>query len=163
MLAAYDIQQAFGFRSLRVYTFGSPRVGNHPFASEYNDTVPNTWTVINDKVCSLTKHSGKVDFGTLYASMLDTERVGGLFAACADRLLHTQDIVPTMPKFKVKALLIRFSLFKRTGLRVHLSEDELLVVRPSLMEARLGVVFSCADFCLEHYHLSTPLYVGCEI
>ncbi len=50
MLAAYDIQQAFGFRSLRVYTFGSPRVGNHPFAREYSDAVPNTWTVINDKV-----------------------------------------------------------------------------------------------------------------
>ena len=52
MLAAYDIQQAFGFRSMRVYTYGAPRVGNHPFASEYNDTVPNTWTVINDQVTS---------------------------------------------------------------------------------------------------------------
>ena len=52
MLAAYDIQQALGFRSLRVYTFGSPRVGNHPFAREYRDAVPNTWTVINDKVLS---------------------------------------------------------------------------------------------------------------
>ena len=51
MLAAFDIQQAFGFRSLRVYTYGAPRVGNHIFASEYNDAVPNTWTVINDKVC----------------------------------------------------------------------------------------------------------------
>ena len=50
MLAAYDVQQAFGFRNLQVYTFGAPRVGNHPFASEYDVTVPNTWTVINDKV-----------------------------------------------------------------------------------------------------------------
>ena len=49
ILAAYDIQQAFGFRNLRVYTYGAPRVGNHRFAREYNDTVPNTWTVINDK------------------------------------------------------------------------------------------------------------------
>ncbi len=49
ILAAYDIQQAFGFRNLHVYTYGAPRVGNHRFAREYNDTVPNTWTVINDK------------------------------------------------------------------------------------------------------------------
>ena len=54
VLAAYDIQQAFGFRSFRVYTFGAPRVGNHPFAREYGDAVTNTWTVINDKVsCDL--------------------------------------------------------------------------------------------------------------
>ena len=59
-------------------------------------------------------------------------------------VLHMQDIVPTMPKFKLRALGIRFSLFKRTGLRVHLSDDELITVRPSLMEARLGIVFSCA-------------------
>ena len=47
-----------------------------------------------------------------------------------------------MPKWKVRWLLIRFSLFKRSGLRVHLSDEELIVIRPSLMEVRLGLVFS---------------------
>lgn len=31
-LAAYDIQAAFGFRHLQVYTYGAPRTGNHAFA-----------------------------------------------------------------------------------------------------------------------------------
>ena len=52
--------------------------------------------------------------------------------------------MPTVPKWKVRWFFIRFSLFKRSGLRVHLSEEELMVVRPSLMESRLGLVFSGA-------------------
>ena len=32
------------------YTFGSPRAGNHAFAAEYNQLVPDTWHVINDQV-----------------------------------------------------------------------------------------------------------------
>lgn len=31
-LAAYDIQTAFGFKDLQVYTYGAPRTGNHAFA-----------------------------------------------------------------------------------------------------------------------------------
>ncbi len=93
------------------------------------------------------------------ACRLDPVRVIGCPAFAGPRLAvrvsallkpvaHTQDIVPTMPKFKLRALGIRFSLFKRTGLRVHLSDDELITVRPSLMEARLGIVFSCATLAL---------------
>ena len=52
-----------------------------------------------------------------------------------------------MPKFRINPLFISFSLFKRSGLRVHLSDSELINVRPSLMEARLGTVFSCARLC----------------
>ena len=33
---------------LHCYVFGSPRVGNHSWASLYNKTVPNTWQIIND-------------------------------------------------------------------------------------------------------------------
>lgn len=31
-LAAYDIQMAFGFKNLQVYTYGAPRTGNYAFA-----------------------------------------------------------------------------------------------------------------------------------
>ena len=31
------------------YTFGCPRVGNHRFAHEYEEVVPDTWHVINDQ------------------------------------------------------------------------------------------------------------------
>lgn len=30
---------------LACYTFGGPRTGNHAFAAEYNDNVPDTWCV----------------------------------------------------------------------------------------------------------------------
>jgi len=33
---------------LHCYVFGSPRVGNHSWASLYNQHVPNTWQIIND-------------------------------------------------------------------------------------------------------------------
>eukprot|EP00890_Picochlorum_soloecismus_P000351 jgi/Picsp_1/1316/NSC_04797-R1_alpha beta-hydrolase len=33
---------------LHCYVFGSPRVGNHTWASLYNQHVPNTWQIIND-------------------------------------------------------------------------------------------------------------------
>lgn len=34
----------------QVYTFGAPRVGNHAFAREFNEKVPELWNVINDQV-----------------------------------------------------------------------------------------------------------------
>lgn len=55
-LAAYDIAkavQAAGLRAhLACYTFGAPRTGNHAFAWDYRDAVPDTWGVINDQVGS---------------------------------------------------------------------------------------------------------------
>ena len=83
-------------------------------------------------------------------------RLAMMLSSPVTPLAHAQDIVPTMPKFKIRALGIRLSLFKRTGLRVHLSDDELITVRPSLMEARLGIVFSCA--CLSHNVLAIALH-----
>ena len=53
-LASYDLAAAIKEAGLDVqlccYTFGSPRVGNSPFAAAYEATVPNTWNVINDQV-----------------------------------------------------------------------------------------------------------------
>ena len=34
---------------LSCYTFGAPRTGNHAFAHEYNELVPDTWGIINDQ------------------------------------------------------------------------------------------------------------------
>lgn len=35
--------------SVSVYTYGAPRTGNHAFAREYGQAVPDTWSVINDQ------------------------------------------------------------------------------------------------------------------
>ena len=52
-LAAYDIAKAVRDLPIKVhvtnYTFGAPRVGNHAFANDYNEVVPDTWSIINDQ------------------------------------------------------------------------------------------------------------------
>lgn len=50
-LAALDIARYVGVPkcSIRCYTFGAPRTGNHAFARDYNSYVPDTWHVINDQ------------------------------------------------------------------------------------------------------------------
>ena len=53
-LAAYDIRkglQACGKDAAEVmcYSFGAPRTGNHAFAKDYNNVVPDTWSIINDQ------------------------------------------------------------------------------------------------------------------
>ena len=54
-LAAHDIATAAKEQmNLRIkvicYTYGSPRVGNHSFAREYDKLVPHTWHLVNDQV-----------------------------------------------------------------------------------------------------------------
>ena len=54
-LAAIDIRKELLVRQLGktkvvCYTFAAPRTGNHAFAREYNNVVPDTWSVINDQV-----------------------------------------------------------------------------------------------------------------
>ena len=117
-LAAYDIQTAFGFRDLQVYTYGAPRTGNHAFARyaalplcygyqtapdlccrlselsdilccrEYEDLVPETWHVVNDA-----------------------------------------DVIPRVGKF--------VRLYKRPGARVIVDRKGSIVVRPSALELHL--------------------------
>lgn len=41
--------------SVVCYTYGSPRVGNHAFAREYDKLVPHTWNIINNQVLPLEK------------------------------------------------------------------------------------------------------------
>ena len=36
---------------MQVYTFGAPRVGNHAFARDCRDKLPELWNVINDQAC----------------------------------------------------------------------------------------------------------------
>ncbi|GJP86348.1 hypothetical protein CLOP_g16380 [Closterium sp. NIES-67] len=47
-LAQSDLKQQYGF-SLSMYNFGSPRVGNHAFASRYNELVGDSWRIANDE------------------------------------------------------------------------------------------------------------------
>ena len=54
-LAAFDIKQALVMANrqdveLLCYSFGAPRTGNHAFAREYNQMVPDTWSIINNQV-----------------------------------------------------------------------------------------------------------------
>ena len=61
-LAAYDIRKAcpgLGSLDLRCYTFGAPRTGNHAFAWDYDDVVPDTWGVINDQDAVVRSHALK--------------------------------------------------------------------------------------------------------
>ena len=51
-LAAMDLRKAVpdsAHLDISCYTFGAPRTGNHAFAYEYNELVPDTWGVINDQ------------------------------------------------------------------------------------------------------------------
>ncbi|CAD7701829.1 unnamed protein product [Ostreobium quekettii] len=67
-LAAYDIRKLLGLREdqISVYTLGCPRVGNHAFAQDYSNYVPDTWHVVNNidaisrspKLWFLYKHTG---------------------------------------------------------------------------------------------------------
>ena len=54
-LAAYEISQHLqekGRQEVQVvcYSFGAPRTGNHAFAQDYSQAVPDSWSIINDQV-----------------------------------------------------------------------------------------------------------------
>ena len=55
MLAGHSLggalQQA-GRQDVKVlcYSFGAPRTGNRAFAKDYNRVVPDTWSIINERV-----------------------------------------------------------------------------------------------------------------
>ncbi|CAL5228580.1 g11739 [Coccomyxa viridis] len=52
-LAAHDVAIAAAEQDMKThvgcYTFGSPRVGNHAFAREFDKVVPHCWHIINDQ------------------------------------------------------------------------------------------------------------------
>lgn len=49
-LAAMDLVKLLPWASLKVYTVGAPRVGNHAYARDYNRLVPDSWAIINYRV-----------------------------------------------------------------------------------------------------------------
>ena len=49
-LAALDLAKLLPWASLKVYTVGAPRVGNHAFAKQYNSLVADSWAIINYRV-----------------------------------------------------------------------------------------------------------------
>ena len=48
-LAAVFTKRIFYEVECSMYNFGSPRVGNHQFAKEYNEAVPDSWRLVNDR------------------------------------------------------------------------------------------------------------------
>ena len=54
MLAVFDIARELRQANvvgvqLACYTFGVPRVGNPAFAKEYDELVPDSWSIVNDQ------------------------------------------------------------------------------------------------------------------
>ena len=49
-LAAVDIANIMEWASVKVYTVGAPRAGNHAYAKMYNKLIPDTWGIINYRV-----------------------------------------------------------------------------------------------------------------
>ena len=49
-LAALDLAHTMEWASVKVYTVGAPRAGNHAYAKMYNKVVPDTWGIINYRV-----------------------------------------------------------------------------------------------------------------
>ena len=66
-LCAVTLRNVLNIANVRVYNFGSPRVGDHAFAAQYNSIVPHTFRICNDqdvvttvpKFCCLYKHVGQ--------------------------------------------------------------------------------------------------------
>ena len=54
-LAAVDVTNMMTWASVKVYTVGAPRAGNHAYASMYNKLVPDTWSIINYRVICFCK------------------------------------------------------------------------------------------------------------
>jgi hypothetical protein len=46
-LVGFDVARNTAFRDPQVYTFASPRVGDHLFAASYNSAVPHTYRIVN--------------------------------------------------------------------------------------------------------------------
>lgn len=49
-LAAVDLAKMMSWASIKVYTVGAPRAGNHAFAKEYNQLIPDSFAIINYRV-----------------------------------------------------------------------------------------------------------------
>ncbi len=64
-LCAYECREVIKFDHVLMYNFGSPRVGDHLFASGYDDSVPLSFRIVFDrdiisgfpKMISLYKHA----------------------------------------------------------------------------------------------------------
>lgn len=73
VLAAYDIATAATAAGhairLACYTFGAPRVGSHLFAADHEAVVPDTWSIVNDQVCSWCTQHGKTNRNELCSTV----------------------------------------------------------------------------------------------
>ena len=49
-LAAVDLAKMMTWASIKVYTVGAPRAGNHAFAKEYNQLISDSFAIMNYRV-----------------------------------------------------------------------------------------------------------------
>ena len=59
-ISAYDIKYNFPLLDLYSFTYGSPRVGNNHFKTEYNKLIPNTYRFVHD--VDVVPRVPKIDF-----------------------------------------------------------------------------------------------------
>ena len=84
-LAAVDIVKMMDWASVKVYTVGAPRAGNHAYAKMYNKLVPDTWSIINYKV----KHAVSIADIMLYAlCMMEEPELGNMYSKPNRAELH---------------------------------------------------------------------------
>ena len=94
-LAAYDIAQDYPSHRVVLYTFGSPRVGNHSFRHIFNRAVPVCWRIVNEldgvtrvpPVQALYSHVGKkVKIDSEGLLMLEPSFLEGKYNSSKDRV-----------------------------------------------------------------------------
>ena len=111
-----------------MYTFGAPRVGNHAFARDINERVPQLWNVINDQARAAPCHPWPLAAISAVLPLHFSRQ-----PACVARLAHfalrieainpdaLQDTVPRSGKF--------LFMYKRPGQRVLINSDGDILVR----------------------------------
>jgi Lipase (class 3) len=114
--------------SLSVYTFGAPRVGNHAFARDFNERVPQLWNVINDQAQPASHHQRPLQlaFRRLLCQAVVAFKCVQDTAAPRARVITNmiavvQDTVPRSGKF--------LFMYKRPGQRVLINSDGDMLVR----------------------------------
>ena len=97
--------------------------GNHAFAREFNELVPDTWSIINDQVRIFSSAFDKRMFTLIRLCCLPRHRAWWFDTSVA----ALQDAVVRSGKFVI--------MYKRPGHRVIINATGDLIVRPSYVES----------------------------
>lgn len=127
--------------ALSVYTFGAPRTGNHAFAREYGEAVPDSWAVINDQ--DLGEQSGVGWVGQAWCLCLYRPPWSAVWPADAHQPSSRPTMALTPPPLRAVAKEAKFLvLFKRPGHVALMTPRGDLLVNPSER-----VKWACSSDC----------------